>query len=212
MAEGAQGKVVQVIGTVVDVEFPPDQLPGIFNALELDVAGERLVLEVEQQVGNSWVRCLALGATEGLSRGTPARDMGHAITVPVGEASLGRLFNVVGAPLDDLGPVDAKEHWPIHRAPPAYEDQSMTTEVLETGIKALDLIAPFTKGGKVGAYGGAGVGKTVIIQELIRNMPRSTRATPSSPASASVPARATTCGTRCRTRASSPTRCSCSAR
>ena len=170
MAEGAQGKVVQVIGTVVDVEFPPDQLPGIFNALELDVAGERLVLEVEQQVGNSWVRCLALGATEGLSRGTVARDMGQPIVVPVGEASLGRLFNVVGEPLDNLGAVDAKEHWPIHRAPPAYEDQSMTTEVLETGIKALDLIAPFTKGGKVGAYGGAGVGKTVIIQELIRNI------------------------------------------
>ena len=170
MAEGAQGKVVQVIGTVVDVEFPPDQLPGIFNALELDVAGGRLVLEVEQQVGNSWVRCLALGATEGLSRGTVVRDVGQAISVPVGEASLGRLFNVVGEPLDNLGAVDAKEHWPIHRAPPAYEDQSMTTEVLETGIKALDLIAPFTKGGKVGAYGGAGVGKTVIIQELIRNI------------------------------------------
>ncbi|MBM3939427.1 MAG: F0F1 ATP synthase subunit beta [SAR202 cluster bacterium] len=166
----SEGKVVQVIGTVVDVEFPPDHLPRIFNALELDLHGERLVLEVEQQVGNNWVRCLALGATEGLQRGTPVRDSGQPIAVPVGEASLGRLFNVTGTPLDDLGPVEAKEHWPIHRPAPSYEEQSMTTEVLETGIKALDLIAPFMKGGKVGAYGGAGVGKTVVIQELIRNI------------------------------------------
>ena len=170
MPAGAEGRIVQVIGTVVDVEFPPDQLPGIFNALEARNAGEKLVLEVEQQVGNSWVRCLALGPTEGLARGTIATDTGRAIAVPVGEPSLGRLFNVTGDPLDDLGAVDAKEHWPIHRDPPAYEDQSMTTEVLETGVKALDLICPFTKGGKVGAYGGAGVGKTVIIQELIRNI------------------------------------------
>ncbi len=170
MAEGAQGKVVQVIGTVVDVEFPPDNLPSIYSALELESAGEKLVLEVEQQVGNSWVRCLALGPTEGLTRGVEVTDTGAPISVPVGEATLGRLFNVVGDPLDGLGTADAKEHWSIHRAPPAYEDQSMTTEVLETGVKALDLIAPFTKGGKVGAYGGAGVGKTVIIQELIRNI------------------------------------------
>jgi len=170
MAEGAEGKVVQVIGTVVDVEFPPDHLPGIYNALELDNAGEHLVLEVEQHVGNNWVRCLALGPTEGLTRGAVVKDSGQPITIPVGEPSLGRLFNVIGEPLDGLGPVDAKDHWSIHRAPPAYEDQSMAIEVLETGIKALDLIAPFTKGGKVGAYGGAGVGKTVIIQELIRNI------------------------------------------
>jgi len=170
MAEGAEGKVVQVIGTVVDVEFPPGNLPSIYSALELDNAGERLVLEVEQQVGNSWVRCLALGPTEGLTRDAVVKDTGAPITVPVGEAALGRLFNVVGEPLDGLGTVDAKDHWQIHRAPPPYEDQSMTTEVLETGVKALDLIAPFTKGGKVGAYGGAGVGKTVIIQELIRNI------------------------------------------
>ncbi|MCY4581742.1 MAG: F0F1 ATP synthase subunit beta, partial [Chloroflexi bacterium] len=170
MAAGAEGRVVQVIGTVGDGEFPPDQLPSIFNALDLDLAGEKLVLEVEQQVGNSWVRCLALGPTEGLARGAVATDTGQAIAVPVGEPSLGRLFNVTGDPLDDLGAVDAKEHWPIHRDPPAYEEQSMTTEVLETGVKALDLICPFTKGGKVGAYGGAGVGKTVIIQELIRNI------------------------------------------
>ncbi len=170
MAAGGEGKVVQVIGTVVDVEFPPDQLPGIFNALDIDLAGTKLVLEVEQQVGNSWVRCLALGPTEGLARGAVAKDTGGAIVVPVGEPSLGRLFNVTGDALDDLGAIDAKEYWPIHRVPPAYEEQSMTTEVLETGVKALDLICPFTKGGKVGAYGGAGVGKTVIIQELIRNI------------------------------------------
>ena len=170
MAEGAEGKIVQVIGTVVDAEFPPERLPGIYNALEVELNGEQLVLEVEQQVGNSWVRCLALGPTEGLTRGTAVRDTGQPISVPVGEPSLGRLFNVTGEPLDGLGPVDAKERWPIHRPAPAYEEQSMTTEILETGVKAIDLIAPFTKGGKVGAYGGAGVGKTVIIQELIRNI------------------------------------------
>tara|TARA_Y100001936_G_scaffold253656_1_gene319837 strand:- start:4398 stop:5828 length:1431 start_codon:yes stop_codon:yes gene_type:complete len=170
MAELAEGRVVQVIGTVVDVEFPPENLPGIYNALELESNGEKLVLEVEQQVGNSWVRCLALGPTEGLTRGAVVKDTGAPIAVPVGEPSLGRLFNVVGEPLDGLGPVDSKDHWSIHRDPPSYEEQSMTTEVLETGVKALDLIAPFTKGGKVGAYGGAGVGKTVIIQELIRNI------------------------------------------
>jgi F-type H+-transporting ATPase subunit beta len=170
MAVGSEGRVVQVIGTVVDVEFSQDNLPGIYSALELDNSGEKLVLEVEQQVGNSWVRCLALGPTEGLARGAVAIDTGAPISVPVGEPSLGRLFNVTGDPLDGLGPVDAKEFWPIHRDPPSYEEQSMTTEVLETGVKALDLICPFTKGGKVGAYGGAGVGKTVIIQELIRNI------------------------------------------
>jgi F-type H+-transporting ATPase subunit beta len=170
MAAGSIGKVVQVIGTVVDVEFRPDDLPSLNNALEVDNAGERLVLEVEQQVGNNWVRCLALGPTEGLARGAVAKDTGQAIVVPVGEASLGRLFNVLGEPLDNLGPVDAKEHWAIHREAPSYEEQSVTTEVLETGVKAIDLIAPFTKGGKIGAYGGAGVGKTVIIMELIRNI------------------------------------------
>ena len=170
MADGDEGKIVQVIGTVVDVEFPPGKLPAIFDALELELAGQRLVLEVEQQVGNSWVRCLALGPTEGLARGTAVRSTGHPIMVPVGEASLGRLFNVVGEPLDGLGPVDAKVHWPIHRSPPPYDEQSSTTDVLETGVKAIDLIAPFTRGGKIGAYGGAGVGKTVIIMELIRNI------------------------------------------
>ncbi len=170
MSEGTQGKIVQVIGTVIDAEFPPQDLPAIFNALELDAPGGRLVLEVEQQVGNNWVRCLALGATEGVTRGMTVRDTGRPIAVPVGEPSLGRIFNVVGEPLDDLGPVDAKELWPIHREAPSFEEQSVTVEILETGVKAIDLICPFTKGGKVGAFGGAGVGKTVIIQELIRNI------------------------------------------
>ena len=164
------GKVVQVIGTVVDVEFPQENLPEIYNALELEVNGEKLVLEVEQHVGNNWARCLALGATEGVSRGIEVKDTGAAVSVPVGEASLGRIFNVLGDALDDLGDVNAKERWPIHRPAPTFEQQKGSTEVLETGIKVFDLITPFSKGGKVGAYGGAGVGKTVIITELIRNI------------------------------------------
>ncbi len=164
------GKVVQVIGTVVDVEFPPDDLPTLFNAVEIDNNGEKLTLEVEQHVGNNWVRCLALGPTEGLARGVDAVDTGSPVVVPVGEETLGRLFNVTGEPLDNLGPVEPPQHWPIHRPPPSFEEQETTTEILETGIKVFDLITPFMKGGKVGAYGGAGVGKTVIIMELIRNI------------------------------------------
>ena len=171
MAKGSKGKVVQVIGTVVDVEFPADELPEIYSAVELQNDGEKLVLEVEQHVGNSWVRCLALGATEGLARGVEAVDTGSPISVPVGAGSLGRLMNVLGDPIDNgpAVPADA-ERWPIHRKPPAFDEQSGTTEVLETGIKVMDLITPFAKGGKIGAYGGAGVGKTVIITELIRNI------------------------------------------
>jgi F-type H+-transporting ATPase subunit beta len=164
------GKVVQVIGTVVDVEFPPDQLPKLFDALELDGGGVRLVLEVQQHIGNNWVRCLALGSTDGLARGVPFIDTGDQIRVPVGPETLGRLFDVTGAPLDNLGPVEAAQSWPIHRDPPGFDDQNPSIEILETGIKVFDLITPFKKGGKVGAYGGAGVGKTVIIQELIRNI------------------------------------------
>jgi F-type H+-transporting ATPase subunit beta len=170
MAEGTKGKVVQIIGTVVDVEFPPDELPEVNNALEIDNEGERLVLEVEQHVGNNWVRCLALGPTEGLRRGEEVTDTGQAIMVPVGAATLGRLFNVIGEPLDNLGEVITEEKWPIHREPPAFDEQESSAEMLETGIKVIDLISPFTRGGKIGAYGGAGVGKTVIIQELIRNI------------------------------------------
>ena len=171
MAQGSKGKIVQVIGTVIDVEFKPDELPGLFNALELTRPdGSRMVLEVEQLIGNNWARCLALSPTEGMSRGEEVIDTGRPIAVPVGRACLGRLFNVTGEPLDNLGPVEAEETWPIYRKPPAFEDQGTSTEILETGLKVIDLIAPFTKGGKVGAYGGAGVGKTVIIMELIRSI------------------------------------------
>ena len=166
----AAGTVTQVIGTVVDVEFPPEQMPAIYNALEAQLGGERLVLEVEQHVGNNRVRCLALGATDGLARGVEAVDTGQPIAVPVGEPTLGRLFNSLGEFIDGLEAVESEESWPIHRAPPKFDDQATSVEVLETGVKVMDLITPFTKGGKVGAYGGAGVGKTIIIQELIRNI------------------------------------------
>ena len=170
MAQGTEGKVVQVTGTVVDVEFPPDDLPELYNGVELSIQGARVVMEVEQHVGNNWVRCLAMGPTEGLSRGTEVIDTGRPIAVPVGRETLGRLFNVVGEALDNLGDVAAEETWPIHREAPPFDEQETSTEMLETGIKVIDLVAPFTRGGKVGAYGGAGVGKTVIIQELIRSI------------------------------------------
>ena len=166
----SSGKIIQIIGTVVDVEFASDELPKLFDALEVDNSGENLVLEVQQHIGNNWVRCLALGTTDGLARGIEVSNTGEKVTVPVGEATLGRLFDVTGTPLDGLGPVEAESSLPIHRDPPAFEDQNTSVEVLETGIKVFDLITPFPKGGKVGAYGGAGVGKTVVIQELIRNI------------------------------------------
>jgi len=166
----ATGTIIQVVGTVVDVEFPSEQMPEIYNALETEVNGELLFLEVQQHVGNNWVRCLALGPTDGLARGVTVTDTGDPVSVPVGEPTLGRLFNCLGQPLDKLGNIDKAERWPIHREPPKFADQATTVEVLETGVKVLDLMTPFTKGGKVGAYGGAGVGKTVIIQELIRNI------------------------------------------
>lgn len=165
-----KGKVVQVIGTVVDIEFPAEELPDIYNAVELDLDGERLVLEVEQHVGNNWVRCLALGTTDGLQRGIEVTDTGAPVMVPVGNATLGRLFNVTGTPLDNLGDVEADEYWPIHRPPPAFDEQTGTTEQLETGVKVFDLLIPFQRGGKIGAFGGAGTGKTVIITELIRSI------------------------------------------
>jgi len=166
----AKGKVAQVIGTVVDIEFPPDELPALYNAIEIPVNGGKIVLEAQEHVGNNWVRCLALASTDGLTRGNEAIDTGVALSVPVGRATLGRLFNVMGEPIDNLGPVDAAEYLPIHRPPPSFQEQETTTQTLETGLKVLDLITPFTKGGKIGAYGGAGVGKTVIIMELIRNI------------------------------------------
>jgi F-type H+-transporting ATPase subunit beta len=161
---------VQIIGTVVDVEFPPDELPQIYNAVEIEMGDGKLVAEVQQHLGNNWVRCLAMGTTDGLGRGAVAVDAGQPITIPVGHETLGRLFNIVGEPIDNLGPVETKERSPIHRTPPSFEEQATTVQMLETGMKVIDLITPFTRGGKVGAYGGAGVGKTLIIQELIRNI------------------------------------------
>jgi F-type H+/Na+-transporting ATPase subunit beta len=171
MPKGTKGNVVQVIGTVVDVEFPAEALPDIYNALELGIGdGKTLVLEVQQHLGNNWVRTLAMDTTDGLRRGAEAIDTGEPITVPVGEPCLGRLFNALGEALDGLGEVKADVHWPIHRPAPPLDERETTPQVFETGIKVFDLVSPFTRGGKVGAYGGAGVGKTVIIQELIRNI------------------------------------------
>ena len=167
----AKGKVAQVIGTVIDVEFPPDELPAINNAIDIPLKdGGKVVLETQHHIGNNWARCLALSPTDGISRGDEAIDTGAAISVPVGRETLGRLFDIQGVPLDNLGDVKAEEKWPIHREPPPFTDQETSTEMLETGIKVMDLVTPFTKGGKIGAYGGAGVGKTVVIMELIRNI------------------------------------------
>ncbi|PVV84941.1 F0F1 ATP synthase subunit beta [Dehalogenimonas alkenigignens] len=166
----AKGKVVQVIGSVVDIEFPSAELPALFNALEIDNEGERIVLEVQAHVGNNWVRCLSFMPTDGLARGAEVVDTGAPVSVPVGQAALGRIFNVLGEPLDNEGEVKATERWPIHRNAPPFDEQETTAQMLETGIKVIDLITPFARGGKIGAYGGAGVGKTVIIQELIRNI------------------------------------------
>jgi F-type H+-transporting ATPase subunit beta len=168
----AKGKIVQVMGTVVDAEFPVDELPPINNAIEIAMDGGKLVAEVQQHLGNNWVRCLAMGGTDGLRRGAEAVDLGSSIKVPVGPGTMGRLFNVMGQPIDNLGDVQATDYWPIHRPPPSMDEQETTTAVLETGLKVLDLICPFPRGGKVGAYGGAGVGKTVVIMELIRNIAR----------------------------------------
>src|SRR4030042_5517973 len=166
----AKGKVVQVIGTVVDIEFPPDELPALYSAIEIPSDSGKVVLEAQEHIGNNWVRCLALSSTDGLARGVEAIDTGAPLAVPVGKATLGRLFNILGVPLDELGSVEATPRGPVHRPPPSLEEQKTTTEMLERGLKVIDLITPFTKGGKVGAYGGAGVGKTVIIQELIHNI------------------------------------------
>lgn len=165
------GKVVQVLGGVVDVEFPADNMPNIYDALEIARPGDLpLVLEVQQQLGDSRVRCVAMDATDGLSRGVAARNTGAPIKVPVGQVTLGRIFNVLGRPVDNRGDVQADVYMPIHRLAPTFDEQATRTEVFETGIKVIDLIAPFTKGGKTGVFGGAGVGKTVIITELIRSI------------------------------------------
>ncbi|MFN8457350.1 MAG: F0F1 ATP synthase subunit beta [Anaerolineae bacterium] len=173
MAKGATGRVVQVLGAVVDVEFPPEQLPEIFDAVEIEREGqESLVLEVQQHLGNEVVRTVAMDATDGLRRGATAMNTGAPISVPVGPASLGRIFNVLGRPVDNLGPVTADQYYPIHRPAPEFKDQVTKAEIFETGVKVIDLIAPFTKGGKTGVFGGAGVGKTVVILELIASLAR----------------------------------------
>jgi len=167
-AQTSKGIITEVIGAVVDVEFPRDQVPKVYNALRLD---ERdTTLEVQQQLGDGVVRTIAMGSTEGLKRGLLVEDTGEPITVPVGTKTLGRIMNVLGEPIDQKGPVESEERMPIHRKPPSYTDQAGSTEILETGIKVIDLICPFAKGGKVGLFGGAGVGKTVNMMELIRNI------------------------------------------
>jgi F-type H+-transporting ATPase subunit beta len=174
----ATGKVIQITGPVLDVEFPPGDLPDIYNALEIkrpsdegsEGADDTLVVEVQQHLGNNWVRAVAMSTTDGLARGLDAVDTGAPITVPVGEATLGRVFDVLGKPIDGKGEVKADKRLPIHRDPPSFEEMETEAQVFETGIKVIDLIAPFRRGGKVGVFGGAGTGKTVIIQELIRNI------------------------------------------
>ena len=168
---GATGRVVQILGGVVDVEFPREDVPGLYEAIEVERPGQDpLVLEVQKHIGHNWVRTVAMDATDGLQRGIPARATGAPIMVPVGPATLGRIFNVLGKPVDEKGPVDAATRYPIHRPAPPFAEQSTRVEVFETGIKVVDLIAPFTKGGKTGIFGGAGTGKTVIIMELIRSV------------------------------------------
>ena len=168
MAEGSKGRVVQVMGPVVDIEFPSGDLPDIYHAIAIPRNGGQLVAEVQQHLGNDWVRCVAMDATDGLRRGMEAINTGKPISVPVGTPTLGRIFNVLGEPIDNAGPVEAEQYYPIHRPAPSFEEQVTKPEFLETGLKVIDLIAPFTRGGKTGVFGGAGVGKTVIIQELIR--------------------------------------------
>lgn len=167
---GKIGKVVQVIGPVIDIKFDSDSLPNLYNAININMGDKILVAEVEQHVGDDIVRTIAMSATEGLKRGMEATDTGEAISVPVGQEVLGRLFNVLGEPIDNCGAVEIKEQYPIHRPAPSFKDQSVEPEMFETGIKVVDLLAPYQKGGKIGLFGGAGVGKTVLIQELINNI------------------------------------------
>ena len=170
MSEKHIGEVVQVIGPVLDIRFAHDALPPLLNAIEIDNDGAKLVAEVAQQVGDDVVRCIAMNSTDGLVRGAKALDTGGPISVPVGEECLGRVFNLLGDPVDNLPAPKAKERWSIHRQAPSYEEQMPATEILETGIKVVDLICPYAKGGKIGLFGGAGVGKTVLIMELIHNV------------------------------------------
>ncbi len=164
------GKIVQIIGPVVDIRFSEGNLPELLDAIEIDNHGERLVVEVAQHIGDDTVRCVSMGSTDGLIRGMEAVDTGEPITVPVGNETLGRLFNVLGEPIDEKGEVEVKQTSPIHRPAPSFEEQETSREIFETGIKVVDLIAPYSKGGKIGLFGGAGVGKTVLIMELINNI------------------------------------------
>ena len=170
MAKGNIGTVVQVIGPVLDIRFKDGELPQLLNAVEVESGEKKLTVEVAQHIGDDVVRCIAMSSTDGLQRGIPATDTGSPITVPVGEACLGRIFNLLGEPVDNGPAPEAEERWPIHRPAPSYEEQESTTEILETGIKVVDLICPYAKGGKIGLFGGAGVGKTVLIMELINNV------------------------------------------
>lgn len=164
----SNGEIVQVIGAVIDVEFPREDVPKVYQALKLE--GIDLVLEVQQQLGDGVVRTIAMGTSEGVTRGMKVINTGEYITVPVGQSTLGRIMNVLGEPVDEAGPIETKDHWPIHRKPPSFEEQTGSQELLETGIKVIDLLCPFAKGGKVGLFGGAGVGKTVNMLELIHNI------------------------------------------
>ena len=170
MADKNVGKVVQIVGAVVDIRFEKDHLPDLLNAVEIELNGQTLTVEVAQHIGDDVVRCIAMSSTDGLVRGTEAVDTGRAISVPVGRETLSRMFNLLGEPVDNKPAPETKERWVIHREPPSYEEQKASNEVLETGIKVVDLIAPYLKGGKIGLFGGAGVGKTVLIMELINNI------------------------------------------
>ena len=170
MSEKHIGKVIQVIGPVLDIQFKDGELPDLLNAIEIDNHGQKLVVEVAQLTGDNVARCIAMSSTDGLVRGTEAVDTGESIKVPVGDQCLGRVFNLLGEPVDNKPAPAPEAYWPIHRPAPSYEEQQSTTEILETGIKVVDLICPYAKGGKIGLFGGAGVGKTVLIQELIHNV------------------------------------------
>ena len=170
MPEKHIGKVIQITGPVLDIQFADGELPALLNAIELDNHGKKLIVEVAQHIGDNVVRCIAMAATDGLVRGAEAVDTGGPITVPVGDECLGRVFNLLGEPVDNKAAPETQERWPIHRPAPSFDEQESTTELLETGIKVVDLICPYAKGGKIGLFGGAGVGKTVLIQELIYNI------------------------------------------
>ncbi len=170
MSEQNIGSVVSIVGPVLDIKFPSQSLPNLLNAIEIEHEGRKVTVEVAQHIGDDIVRCIAMSSTDGLVRGLKAVDTGGPITVPVGKETLGRIFNLLGDPVDNQPAPEAKERWPIHRSAPSFEEQQSTTEILETGIKVVDLIAPYAKGGKIGLFGGAGVGKTVLIMELINNV------------------------------------------